>query len=158
MANTADSFTIDVNINGGKTSPTSPTRRSKKWNPTTISGILKGKGVKNHAVIATIAGSAISLGKTYIDLQFSKSENANQAKRFNFALKTVGYVSIIAGGAAKAGVAGGAAGGIYVAASITGDILTYNTKLKKKQIRFDYTNEKYQQSIANGSRWRGGSL
>ena len=158
MASTADSFTIDVNINGEKTSPTSPTRRSKKWNPTTISGILKGKGVKNHAVMASVGGSVISLGKTYIDLQFSKSENANQAKRFNFGLKTVGYISIIAGGAAKAGVAGGVTGGIYVAASITGDILTYNTGLKKKQIRFDYINEKYQQASANGSRFGGGSL
>lgn len=158
MASTQDSFTIDVNINGGNTKPTSPSRKAKKWNPTSVSGFLKNAGVKNAAAAASIVGASVSLGKTYVDLQFSKSENANKAKRFGFALRTVGFAGTIAGGAAMGGPAGALGATIYVGASITSDILSYNTSLQKKQIRFDYTNLKYQQNVADGSRFRGGSL
>ena len=158
MASTQDSFTIDVNINGGNTKPTSPSRKQKKWNPTSVSGFLKSAGVKNAASYAAVVGAGVALGKTYVDLQFSKAENSNKAKRFGFALKTVGYAGTIAGASAYGGFIGAGGATIYVAASVTSDILTYNTSLQKKQIRFDYTNEKYQQNVANGSRWRGGSL
>ena len=158
MASTQDSFTIDVNINGSSSSPASPSRKAKKYNPTSISGFLKDAGVKNGAAYATIIGSAVSLGKTYVDLQFSKAENTNKARRFEFGLKLVGYAGTIAGGAALGGPIGAVGATVYVGASITADILSYNTNLQKKQLRFDYTNEKYKQNTANGSRWRGGSL
>ena len=77
MPNTQDSFTIDVNIKGSSSSPTSPSRKAKSYNPTSVSGFLKDVGVKNGASYAMMAGSVISLGKTYIDLQFSKSELTN---------------------------------------------------------------------------------
>ena len=77
---------------------------------------------------------------------------------YNFALKSVGHIGTIAGASAFGGPIGAGAGTVYVAATITSDILTYNTSLQKKQIRFDYTNAKYQQNVANGSRWPGGSL
>lgn len=158
MPSAQDSFTIDVNLNGSSSSPTSPSRKAKSYNPTSVSGFLKDVGVKNGAAYAMMVGAGISLGKTYIDLQFSKSENANKATRFAFSLKLVGYAGTIAGGAALGGPIGAAGATVYVAASITGDVLTYNTKLQKLQLRFDYTNDKYKQNVADGSRFRGGSL
>lgn len=158
MPSSQDSFTIDVNLNGSNSTPTSPSRKGRKHNPTSISGILKDMGVKNTSAYAVMIGSAISLGKTYVDLQFSKAENANQAKRFDFSLKMIGHMGTIYGASSLGGPVGAAGAAIYVATSITGDVMTYNTKLQKKQIRFDYTNEKYKQNVANGSRFRGGSL
>ena len=158
MANTQDSFTIDVNLNGSKANPTSPSRKTKAYNPTTISGFLKESGLKNYAAYSMIAGSAVSLGKTYVNLRFSKAENTNKAKRFDFGLKTMGSFGTIAGGAAMGGPVGAGAATVYVIAGYTNDVLTYNTNLQKKQLTFDYVNEKYQVNTANGSRFGGGSL
>jgi hypothetical protein len=144
-------FGIDININGGESSPTTPSRDTSYKNPMTISGTLKNIGMENVALGSAVIASTASLGKTYIDLQFNKSENINQGKRFNFALKATGYIGTIVGGA-KFGPVGVGVGTAVVGLSVLSDVFSYNTQLEKTQIKFNYTNKKFNQSITNGSR------
>ena len=157
MANAQSQFQIDVNINGVNTSPTQP-RTKKAKRATTITGMIKQATGKNGAIYAASAAAIMSVGKTYIDARFSVSENANKANRFNTGLKFAGYAMTIYGGASIAGPPGAAAATIMVAAQVTNDVIKYNNFLEKRNIRYNYTNQKYKQTVANGTRWRGGSL
>lgn len=157
MATSQSSFDINVNLNGVDRKGTQPSIK-KGFRPTTVSGSLKKLVAKNGTLLAVGAAAAMSVGKTYVDLQFSKSENTNAANRFNTGLKFAGYGMTIAGGAAAFNAPGAAVATVYVGAQIVNDVQKYNTFLAKRNIRFNYTNEKYKQSVANGTRWRGGSI
>ena len=160
MANTQDSFTIDVNINGGNTSPTSPSRRKSQQpgNPFTLSGFLKNSGMKNYAAIAAVGATAISVGKTYIDIQFSRAENTHKANRFNFTLRAAGWGASIAGGAAMGGPIGAGVATVAVIADAVKAQMQYNNKLFKMNKKYDYIVSKNRENTANNSYWNGGTL
>jgi hypothetical protein len=152
-------FDINVNFQGGqRKGPTQSKSKQTDKIPTTFSGFFKDISVKNHAMAGMVAGSALGLGKTYINLQFSVSEQTNKAKNFNFGLKLAGYGMTIMGATSHFGAAGAVGSVVIVGAQITGDVLSYNASLKKRDIRYNYNNEKYKINVANGSRYRGGSL
>jgi hypothetical protein len=147
-------FTINVDVSGVKMTPTTPSSRQLK-KPTEPRSELTPK---NHAFALTTTSAALSVGKTYITAQFSKSEKTNKANRFNFGLRLAGYGGGMAGGYAAFGPAGLGVGAIVIGADVINQTIQYNTQLEKMQLKYDYVNEKYRQGVSNGSRFGGGSL
>lgn len=154
MPSAKSDFTIDVNVNGVTESPTSPSKGGQE-NPTGVSNNLRFFNDVNNAVSLAAVGAAISLGKTYVNLQYNKTENVNKSNRFNLALRFGGYVVTTIGGFMVGGPAG-AAVGAGIGVSVTKDIMQYNNSLDKQQIKYNFINEKLKQNTANGSRWLGG--
>lgn len=151
MADARNRFTIKVDISqDGNGKFTTPRRQAKD---TKIDRSFTDKILANKITTAS-AASAVSIGKTYINLEYSKSEQILKKDRFNLGFKLATYV----GGGSLLGPAGTVAGTIAAGASIVNDVMSYNTDLEKRQLRFDYTNEKFRQYSAGGSRFGGGDL
>lgn len=154
MASTQSAFVIDVNVNNINSSPTTPRNGSK---------ILETKIQKkiqqaSKLLTASIISTTLSIGKTYVNAQFNKTENANQAKRFNLGIQITSQFLTIAGSTAYFGGAGLVGSSMIVAGTYVKSAVEYNTFLEKRELRFNYINTKYRQNTANGTRWRGGSI
>lgn len=133
MANESQ-FRIDVNLNGGQQQrPTSP-KKSQKKSGFSISSMSKGLSIKNLGFMAAV-GETAHLAKTYIDLQFGKAEKTMAVKRYNM-LNPIHVAK--------------------EAFSVPQKAMQYNNMLEKRELRYNYSNEKYRQDVVGGSRWGAG--
>jgi hypothetical protein len=109
----------------------------------------QGMSARSLASLAAVAGTAQTIGQTWLDIKTSR-QGANEAARLNSAFKIGAYALAIA--------ANPVIGTAYVVGDVVSGGLRQREERRKYDVNRNYTIDKLNISSASNTRYRGGRI